>query len=584
MTDQNRVIFDNGIPLAPLLVEIYEKLGPNLKTNWDALTATDAPDNYFNWLNASAESEPPAGAEDFPLTNLMVEIRKHYSAPTLDALTDIKGKHRLHYLYWLATLGEFELQLDPVFVQPVKTFLHQWFWSDPQNPSQPRRFDYANLKIFLLSTPRTGNHWLQNILANAYNLPIKEATPLRAYMKLEQEEKETVVERLPFDPAEFAALGSRWIMYEHVRLNFEIIRWARENNVALVTTMRHPGDVAVSLYNYVLNITDKSSFSTDIVQVVRTDDPAERVRILNDYLKARLPRLLKVSLFWWLSGTAQLVRYEDLWQNPTQAVKEVTDSLLPLDNEKILRALILSDKDVIRQFDAHWNNFIYKGSSGNWRTELDPSTLSLLQTYNGLPEITRQMGYSFEPEIERQAESFGAIFNRYTHFENGTRAAALLVKHYLLLPTEVYENWTATDYKLPGAYLNWLNAPAENDPTPDSDLPVSRLAHLVWRERPDVQKVFPDLWQAHRADFLNWFVQYGASEFALENIFLDETRLNLLRQQNQALQAELSRLQTRIATLEAKLASRESIQAAASGNRLNTIARGLGKRIRNSLR
>ncbi|MEP7012237.1 MAG: glycosyltransferase [Acidobacteriota bacterium] len=69
------------------------------------------------------------------------------------------------------------------------------------------------------------------------------------------------------------------------------------------------------------------------------------------------------------------------------------------------------------------------------------------------------------------------------------------------------------DLTRPGAMTGWLNEPipgtAEHSPV------ITRLALLLWKIRPDVQRSFPDPLEVHQAAFADWFCRHAAAEFRL---------------------------------------------------------------------
>jgi len=56
----------------------------------------------------------------------------------------------------------------------------------------------------------------------------------------------------------------------------------------------------------------------------------------------------------------------------------------------------------------------------------------------------------------------------------------------------------------PHAFVDWLNAPAENGPRR-----VSRFLYSIYRDRLDLQITFPDIYGADSAGFAEWIWQYG---------------------------------------------------------------------------
>ncbi len=103
---------------------------------------------------------------------------------------------------------------------------------------QKRR--YANkdaFRILVASTPKTGNVWVKNLLAETYGLPLIEGLPN------------------DLDIGFLEGLGHRWVAHQHYPPASRLLDWAKENNVLLVTTVRHPLDTLVSLFHYARNVT-----------------------------------------------------------------------------------------------------------------------------------------------------------------------------------------------------------------------------------------------------------------------------------------------------------------------------------------
>jgi len=77
----------------------------------------------------------------------------------------------------------------------------------------------------------------------------------------------------------------------------------------------------------------------------------------------------------------------------------------------------------------------------------------------------------------------------------------------------------------PEGFYRWLLQPT------DTGQPlINRLAEQVYRLRPDVQRVFPDLRGAHRRDFVRWFVTTAVKEHAIPEVFAQEMRESLLKE------------------------------------------------------
>src|SRR6185295_4819017 len=69
------------------------------------------------------------------------------------------------------------------------------------------------------------------------------------------------------------------------------------------------------------------------------------------------------------------------------------------------------------------------------------------------------------------------------------------------------------DLTRPGAMAGWLNEPIPGTAKPRPL--ITRLALLLYKVRPDVQRDYPDPLEVHQADLAYWFCRYAAHEFRL---------------------------------------------------------------------
>jgi hypothetical protein len=121
-----------------------------------------------------------------------------------------------------------------------------------------------DLKILSASTPKTGNTWLRSLLAAIYGL-------------------RSITIARQFDADALEQLGAGWIAQQHYRPSPELLVWEHRRGAVFVTTMRHPGDVLVSLYHHVRSLghgaefghlkrlsEDDGTFGEPVRQVVET--------------------------------------------------------------------------------------------------------------------------------------------------------------------------------------------------------------------------------------------------------------------------------------------------------------------------
>ena len=109
-------------------------------------------------------------------------------------------------------------------------------------------------RILIAATEKTGNTWLKYLLAHIYELP----TP---YISQDFSEREA------------DALGNRWVTHQHFLPERPLLDWAAKTQAHLVTMIRHPADILVSLYHYCCNYADHYKEDPGISLALAADAP-----------------------------------------------------------------------------------------------------------------------------------------------------------------------------------------------------------------------------------------------------------------------------------------------------------------------
>jgi hypothetical protein len=124
--------FNNGVPFAPIVAELYEKSSKQARERWGDPCDTHGTDPFFAWLNAPsaawiAEPQPTH------LAAYVFEARFQASPQWPESLVD-------QTIRFLRTARS-ELLLDPVFIQPVRRQFIRWAnrpaEQDPSNDAVP---------------------------------------------------------------------------------------------------------------------------------------------------------------------------------------------------------------------------------------------------------------------------------------------------------------------------------------------------------------------------------------------------------------------------------------------------------------
>lgn len=371
------------------------------------------------------------------------------------------------------------------------------------------------MKIFVVSTPKTGNTWMSALLATIYDL-------------------RPVVFPIRFDADVADEMGSDWVTLQHYRPRPELLGWADANQAIFVTMLRHPGDVLTSLWHMMSNRSYDPRADLRFLKLLMRDNDrlGEHAK---EYVEKHFHRMIRLSLKWRDSGSSLVVRYEDLWRDPVTTLTELTDQIEPVPQGRIQSAVDLCDIHMLRRLrDDPEGKFFRKGGPGNWRDELPQSILDVFRHQDPYPDLFRELGYTLNPRDplidapKKPRESTNPFLER-TEFENGVNVPVIVIKLYLSLDPDTKERWfnkaTATS---PGSFFAWLNAPADSgsDDRREGAM-ITNLAHHVYRERADLQDMFPDPLGEDRYRFARWFALHAQTEYDLDPVFIEPVRSSM---------------------------------------------------------
>jgi hypothetical protein len=358
----------------------------------------------------------------------------------------------------------------------------------------------------VVSTPKTGNTWIKHLLSEAYSLPIVRLGPR-------------------FDRNAAAAAGPRWIAHQHLMPGHDLMDWGRENGVVFVTTIRHPGDVLVSLWHHVRGRCEADTIDAAwSVQILR-DGPEGMGRHTREFVEQSFHIFLSLSMAWIHSGLALPVRYESLWDQPFETLRNLTDSILPVGDERIRLAACMCEIGAMQPILDPGKRFIRKGGVGSWREEIPEDIKGLLRSLDPYPGQFEALGYSMDakdPANARRREPARATspFGPSRTFENGAAVAPVIMRIYADLPDGTRRRWPDPRSVGPGTFHAWLNQPAAADAARgDGEPVVTELAFRIHRARPDIRALHPDVFGADRRGFNQWFLVSAAGEYALHRDF-----------------------------------------------------------------
>jgi hypothetical protein len=360
-----------------------------------------------------------------------------------------------------------------------------------------------------VSTPKTGNTWLKSLLSHIYRLPVAQMGTT-------------------FRPAEADALGPRWVAHQHYAPQDDLIAWAERENVEFVTTIRHPGDVLVSMFHHVRNFADRPGASARPASAMLPDGDTMGEHTAS-FIRNTFFESLDISLGWMRSGKTQVIRYEDLWRDPVPALGRLTSSLRKTSADRIEFAVEASGFDLMRALDAD-PEFFRKGEVGNWKRALPQDVIDIFRHSEPYPDQFAALGYTLnlddalttQPKASRVSKN---PFRNITHFDNGVAAPPVAVRCYLSFDAVECRRWPVLEETTKGSFYAWLNAPAEGDPGQARSVrTVTNLASYVYSTRSDLQAAFPDVFGRDRSRFVQWFIRSAQARYDLDEAFIQPMR------------------------------------------------------------
>lgn len=366
-----------------------------------------------------------------------------------------------------------------------------------------------HLRIMIVSTPKTGNTWLKSLLSHIYRLPIVQLGT-------------------SFSPAEMEALGPRWVAHQHYVPQGALVASAEKEDVKFVTTVRHPGDVLVSMFHHVRNFTDRPGASNRPASEMLPDGDTMGEHTVA-FVRNTFFKSLDISLGWMRSGKTRVIRYEDLWRDPVPALEALTCSIHGTSRARIERAVEICDFNLMRAVDAD-PEFFRKGEVGNWKRALPRYILDILRHMEPYPDQFAALGYTLDlsdplttlPKVPRVSKN---PFRDISHFANGVPVPPVAVRCYLSLDPAECRRWDNLEETTTDSFYGWLNAPAEGDPRRGEGVrTVTNLASYVHRTRSDLQKAFPDLFGKDRFRFVQWFIHNAEQRYELDEAFIEPLR------------------------------------------------------------
>ena len=381
-----------------------------------------------------------------------------------------------------------------------------------------------DFRILIAATEKTGNTWLKLLLGQIYDLP----TPY-------------ISEN--FSEAEADSLGNRWVTHQHFLPDRPLLAWAARTQTHLVTMIRHPADILVSLYHYCCNYPDhyKGDVAVSAALGADADEREATAHLPHHVVDGVLLRLLQerimcdvnISISWIRTGRSILVRYEDLRLQPLKTLSTLAESIAPVSKDRISQAIEACDIKVLRDNYAIDSRFFRRALIGEWRSVLPTDVLHRFAREEPFRSQLSFLGYDVRVDEKTakpraRKEMSVAPSAVQDHFDNGVPFVPILGRLLASVLPEKRACWRQVlDTSSPDCFFRWANAAAEEDPSGSDAIPLlTNLAVFVHKFRPDLQAEFPDTFDRNRLGYAAWFLRYAGYEHRLDRCFLTPIALS----------------------------------------------------------
>ncbi len=220
------------------------------------------------------------------------------------------------------------------------------------------------LRIVIAGPPKAGNMWLKCLLGTAYGLRQLNDTNMpkgATFAEFEQ-----MVSRGHFPEGA--------IFHRHLRYSPELCDLAESIGCQIVTIIRDPYDLFVSLYYYRQEVDPSRGDRTNVLR----DKPIDHAEVL-DFLRNQLGGILDMANAWVSSGRSLVVRYEDLHHDPVAEMTRLTHQISPIGQDAIARAVSACQADQMRKQSSVMATHIRSATVGDWRNHLGPEHLDVFR-------------------------------------------------------------------------------------------------------------------------------------------------------------------------------------------------------------
>jgi hypothetical protein len=237
------------------------------------------------------------------------------------------------------------------------------------------------MRIVVSAPPKSGNHWIGCLLSTLYGLEwptpgghaaARGADSLRAFV-------------------EAGKFPDGSMFHHHTRFNRRLCDVIDAIPAHHVTIVRDPYDVFVSMYFWEQERTSRGlGVDRPRPRHAMYGKPLDHEDVL-EFLAEDFGQHIVRANGWLHSGRAIPVRYEELHDDPIDALQRVTDQIEPVSRERIEEALAACRAERVRQQDEKMAWHVRAAKVGDSRDKLGQPHLDVFRERHG--ELIRSLGY-----------------------------------------------------------------------------------------------------------------------------------------------------------------------------------------------
>lgn len=235
------------------------------------------------------------------------------------------------------------------------------------------------MKIIIASPPKTGNIWLKCLLASIYRLEDLGEGPTADEDSLEKHIEE-------------GWFKEHSIFHQHYYPSDRVLELASRVNAQLVTTIRNPYDVFVSLYYYVQNFPELFTPEHNLTFMLgKPIDHPEILAYIGLKTAGGFGYHVDMALNWIACKRSVIVPYERLRAHTFWELLRATNKIALANWFRISPAIDECSADVMRKKSAANKRHIRKASVGDYRNHLTAAHYEIFRSEYG--EEIRALGY-----------------------------------------------------------------------------------------------------------------------------------------------------------------------------------------------